>query len=225
MSNNIQLVKGQKFNHLTVIKLDHIEDRVYKSKYQKSDKRILHLEFYLCKCDCGKETIVEKSHLRKKVDATESCGCIAAKHNMSHNNRIYDIWTGIRKRCFSNTEANKDYKNYGGRGITMCAEWKNDFVSFYNWAINNGYKENLTIDRINNNGNYEPKNCRWATKREQAQNKRGIYKLFYKGKYMLISDIAKEIGIKHKTILKRYHKYGICEKTFSNKSIKTGKKL
>ena len=225
MTKNVQLVAGQKFNHLTVIKLDHIEDRVYNSKYEKSGKRTLHLEFYLCKCDCGKETVVEKSHLRKKIDATESCGCIAGTHHMSKNNRIYDIWTGIRKRCFTNTFTNEDYKNYGGRGIKMCDEWKNDFTNFYNWALQNGYREDLTIDRIDVNGNYEPSNCRWSTKSEQSQNRRGVHKLLYNGKYMFITDIAKVIGIKRNTILERYHKYGICDKVFSKENLKTGELL
>lgn len=225
MTKNVTLVAGQKFNHLTVIKLDHIEDRVYNSKYEKSGKRTLHMEFYLCKCDCGKETVVEKSHLRKKVDATESCGCIIGTHHMSHQNRIYDIWTGIRKRCFTSTEANVDYKNYGGRGIKMCDEWEKDFVSFYNWAMANGYRDDLTIDRIDVNGNYEPSNCRWATKNEQAKNRRGVYKLFYKGKEMFVDDISKETGLKHKTILNRYHKYGLCDKVFSVKNLKTGEIL
>lgn len=225
MMKNIKLVKGQKFNHLTVIKLDHIETRFYNSKYEKSGKRKLNLEYYLCKCDCGKETIVEKSHLRKKIDATESCGCISGTHHLAHKNRIYGIWTGIRKRCFCNTVANYDYKNYGGRGITMCADWKNDFMSFYNWAIANGYREDLTIDRIDCNRNYEPSNCRWVTKKEQSQNRRCVYKLFYKGKEMFLDDISKETGIKHNTILNRYHKYGLCDKVFSIKSLKTGEIL
>lgn len=225
MANNIPLVAGQKFNRLTVIKLDHIEDRIYNSKYEKSGKRILHLEFYLCKCDCGNETVVEKSHLRKKVDATESCGCMLGTHHMSKNNRIYDIWTGIRSRCFGKNKSNPNYKNYNGRGITLCEEWENDFVSFYNWAISNGYRNDLTIDRIDCNGNYEPSNCRWATKKEQSQNRRVVYKLFYKGKDMLVSDISKITGIKSNTILNRYHKYGLCDKVFSKNNLKTGENL
>lgn len=225
MPRNIKLVAGQKFNHLTVIKLDHVEARVFNSKYGKSGKRTLHLEYYLCKCDCGNETVVEKSHLRKKVDATESCGCIAGTHHMSNNNRIYDIWTGMRKRCFGRNKMDADYKNYQGRGITMCWEWANDFTSFYNWALQNGYKEDLTIDRIDNNGNYEPSNCRWATKEEQSQNRRGVYKLFYNGKNMFVSEISKATGLKHETILKRYHRYGLCDKVFSKESLKTGEIL
>ena len=101
------------------------------------------------------------------------------KHGLSKKSgRIYQLWKSIRYRCYS--ETSKDYKNYGGRGISMCDEWKDDFKIFYDWAISNGYNEEktdkglniLTIDRIDVNGNYEPNNCRFITNAEQAKNKR-----------------------------------------------------
>lgn len=85
---------------------------------------------------------------------------------------IYRVWGNIKTRCFNKNNIN--YKNYGSRGITICDEWRNDFMSFYNWAITNGYNNNLSIDRINNDGNYEPNNCRWANKNTQLQNTRKI---------------------------------------------------
>ena len=94
------------------------------------------------------------------------------KHGLS-NHKIYRAWTNIVYRCTNKKD--KYFKDYGERGITVCNEWKNDFMSFYNWSIENGYKDSLTIDRIDNNGNYEPSNCRWTTMTVQGRNTRILY--------------------------------------------------
>lgn len=142
-------------------------------KYYKSNKNGRAL--WLCQCDCGNIKVVLGNSLLNK--STLSCGCynkerskeLHSKHNMS-NSKLYKVWQGMKTRCYN--KKFMYYKNYGGRGIKMCNEWLNNFETFYIWAIKNGYKEGLTIDRINNDGNYEPINCRWTTRAEQNRNTR-----------------------------------------------------
>ena len=113
MTKSTPLYQGQKFHKLTVVKLNHI---IVKRR-KNGDK--LTQEYYLCKCDCGKEIIVEKSRLTKNVDYTDSCGCSKGTHHKT-NTRLYKIWAGIKKRCYN--LKNEHYKNYGGRGIKVCEE-------------------------------------------------------------------------------------------------------
>ncbi len=165
-----------------------------------------------CKCDCGKTIKVFIDNLKR--EHTRSCGCkkgsMISKSKITHgktHTKLAHIYNQMKARCYY--KKNPAYKNYGGRGIKICNEWldkENGFMSFYNWAINNGYKEGLTIDRIDNNSNYEPNNCRWATYYEQANNKRNNRMLTYNGETYTITQWARKLGITYGSMYRRIKK-------------------
>lgn len=153
---------------------------------------------WVCKCDCGCTKIVPTSSL--KSGYTRSCGCIGKERpsRLKHGGtgtRLYHIWKSMNERC--NTRSCPGYKNYGARGISVCNEWS-DYKVFRRWSMQNGYQNNLSIDRIDNNGNYSPNNCRWATLAQQAINKRNTLFYTYNGTMKPLADWVDVYGLNYK---------------------------
>lgn len=180
---------GQRFGRLAVIK---------RAGYKR--ERIT----WLCRCDCGTETVITGHEL--KCGGTKSCGCLKVDtgktinliHGMSYT-RLHRTWDGMKARCFNSNH--HKYKDYGGRGITVCDEWRNSFEAFRDWAISNGYSETLTIDRIDVDGNYCPENCRWATAEVQMNNMRTNKLLTFNGETHTQEQWARIRGFKDGRII------------------------
>ena len=170
---------GQRFGKLLV--LERAEDKCTGSK-----PRVM----WRCICDCGNETIVSGASLR--IGHTLSCGCKIRKHGYSHKERLYETWKNMRRRC--NDPTNKRYEQYGGRGIKVCSEW-DEYLPFRSWAMSSGYSEELTIDRIDIDGDYCPENCRWADSYMQANNMTTNRNITYNGETHTMSEWAREFGI------------------------------
>lgn len=152
---------GKKYNKLLVLK-----------EVPHKEGRGIHKRF-LCRCDCGKEKIVQSNHL---LDETiKSCGCLV--NGKSRTNNLYNIYKDMKRRCYNKNRPN--YKYYGGKGIIVCDEWLKNYSCFKKWAFENGYfydskasrEERLSLDRINNKGNYEPQNCRWISFKENRERR------------------------------------------------------
>lgn len=118
------------------------------------------------------------------------------------NTKLYGVWHTMKSRCFNPN--NKKYKNYGGRGITVCDEWRHDFQAFYDWAMSHGYEEGLTLDRVDNDRGYCPENCRWADWKTQANNMRRTPRIVVNGVKYTAKELSLATGIGYRTILKRY---------------------
>jgi hypothetical protein len=157
---------------------------------------------WLCRCDCGNEKILRSRHLLCGV--TTSCGCDACIGVITHGgsySRLYRILRGMKTR--TNNPNVKDYPRYGGRGIKVCDEWKNDFAAFRDWAMANGYDDRLSIDRIDNDGNYEPSNCRWVDSKAQNNNRRDNCFLTVNGVTHTATEWSRILGIHIRTIRDR----------------------
>ena len=155
-----------------------------------------------CKCDCGNLTPVSRNNLTS--GHTLSCGCLQQRmrrHGEYHKihgqtgTRLHRIWKDMKTRCTNPNAIN--YDNYGGRGISVCEEWRKDSYAFREWAVANGYCDDLTLDRIDVNGNYCPENCRWVTRKEQNNNRRDNRKLTFNGRTQSIPEWAEELGLSY----------------------------
>lgn len=157
-----------------------------------------HRSRWNCLCHCGKNFVATGTEIKR--GRVKSCGCLQRRINGLYRSRLYRIHHCMMSRCY--LPKHSSYSRYGGRGISVCEEW-HDFMNFYNWAMSNGYDDKLTIDRIDNNGNYEPNNCRWVTRMEQSNNISRNRILEYGGKCMTISEWSRELGIDKNTFYKR----------------------
>lgn len=210
--SRVRDLKGQIFDRLTVLEFSHLDEK--KQAY------------WICQCDCKDKTIKVIKGVNLTSSSTKSCGCIGKERiinmnktrnekyfpsddplrNSPHKKELKNIWRSMKCRC--NSPNDKGYKKYGARGIKICDEWLNDdfgFYNFYTWSTNNGYKEGLTIDRENNDGNYEPDNCRWVTYEVQSNNKRDNINITIGDKTQTIAEWAKEYNINYDTIYARYY--------------------
>ena len=182
MSSLIDLT-GKRFGKLTIVEY-------------------LGKSYWLCKCDCGNKKVIYGNSLKRGL--SDSCGCLKSERlknklriykNLPYNkeqSRLHKIWQHMQSRCFNKN--NNKYHLYGARGIKVCKEWIH-FENFYSWAINNGYKNDLTIDRIDNNGDYKPSNCRWITYKEQNRNRRNNRLITYNNQTKCISEWEEITGL------------------------------
>lgn len=194
----IKNIKGNKYGKLTVISFVDVKNKK---------------AYWLCECDCG--NIVEISGIALRNGNTKSCGCLKHTHRDLgarglSKTRINNIYHSIKQRC--NNPNLPGYKDYGGRGIKICEEWNTSFLSFYDWAINNGYSDKLSIDRIDVNGNYEPNNCRWITHKKQMSNTRKNLKYTIDGETLCLSEWCEKYNMPYWTVLHRIQR-GLDVKT------------
>lgn len=174
-----------------------------------------HHTCWLCQCDCGNKKTVYGTALGAGL--TKSCGCFNVEKMLSRTvthgmtrSRLYREYSSMKRRC---TNPNvRDYCRYGGRGISVCSEWLNSFEAFRDWAISAGYQEDLSLDRVDVNGNYCPENCRWITMDAQANNKRTSRFITYNGKTLTVAQWSKATGIKKETLYGRLNRGWPAEK-------------
>lgn len=211
---------GMRFGRLVV------KERVA-NKVNKSGKPVAQ---WLCVCDCGNEKIVRSASLNN--GGVRSCGCLrngvaaanAKRFNVKHglsNTRIYKIWSKMLCRCYCTT--NKDYARYGARGIRVYQDW-HEFGAFYDWSMYNGYQDTLSLDRKDNDGDYSPRNCRWATLQQQANNTRQNINITHQGETKTIAQWASALGLPAERLYKRHERGCAPELILSLRCLKGGER-
>ena len=176
-----------------------------------------------CICDCGNKSIISACHLRS--GHSTSCGCYKAEnmsslfsiHKMT-NTPLYRMYRNMLNRCYY--KGSDHYESYGARGITVCDEWKTGFEAFYQWAVNHGYENGLSIDRVDVDGNYCPENCRFIPINEQAYNKQDTRYVNYNGELLPLAKVAEAVGIDSGTIAARMDRWGWSEQDAINTPVR-----
>lgn len=200
---------GQKFGKLVVVS----------QADSKSGRRMWN-----CLCECGRTTTASTYLL--KSGHTKSCGCVAGRPGgvppRIKGTAIYSRWQAMKKRCYQ--VGTDGYENYGGRGIKVCDEWKDNPVAFYKWAIESGFSEELTLDRIDVNGDYCPENCRWATMTQQARNRRNNRIVEYNGRKMTCAEYLETTGASRGAICWRLNEGDMSESEALSRPIRKIKK-
>ncbi len=199
---------GKKYNHWTILNFSH------KDKFNHP--------FYLCQCDCGNKKVVDFYALKYGLSKRCKKCCYQGqdqKINVRRRNkygklnigvtnlRQYTIYHAMKQRCYN--EKSVAYKHYGARGIKTCEEWRDNFLNFYNWSLNNGYSDDLTIDRIDYNGDYTPHNCRWVDVKTRSNNKRSNHFIKYNGVRYTISTFCKNFKLNEQKIRHRINVFKI----------------
>ena len=201
---NFKNLTGEKFGRLTVIGVSRKVESGNRERY-----------YWRCKCDCGNEKEVRTDCLTSGL--VKSCGCLKKdqdkinltkyhKHKLSHT-KLWDTYYGMKSRCYDKTD--KRYSDYGGRGIEICPEWLENFENFVSWSLENGFDDNLQIDRIDNDSGYSPQNCRWVSIKENCRNRRSNVMIEYQGKMITLVELSEILNIPYKTAYSKYRKYGV----------------
>ena len=201
---NFKNLTGEKFGRLTIIGVSRKVESGNRERY-----------YWRCKCDCGNEKEVRTDCLTSGL--VKSCGCLKKdqdkinltkyhKHKLSHT-KLWDTYYGMKSRCYDKTD--KRYSDYGGRGIELCPEWLENFENFVSWSLENGFDDNLQIDRIDNDSGYSPQNCRWISIKENCRNRRSNVMIEYQGKMITLVELSEILNIPYKTAYSKYRKYGV----------------